>query len=158
MTQPYHDRADAASKRVLAALIALRDAVQKSGKLNGREYDGLGIQVNNAIKGEQGAQVHRDRLADNIHHLLNDGHPDNITVPPTEFDALALGIVLTVARLRKHRAPDELDTYDAGLLGGTTSYTVEDWHDYIRSELAQAHDFYQSQIDGLNAAPEHAHG
>jgi len=33
----------------LAALVALRDVVRDSGKLNGMEYDALGVQVNRAI-------------------------------------------------------------------------------------------------------------
>jgi hypothetical protein len=37
------------------------------------------------------------------------------------------------------------DCYDAGLLGDFGGGNVEWWQDYIRSELARAHDFYQSQ-------------
>lgn len=32
-----------------SALIAFKDAVESSGKMNGREYIGLGIQINDAI-------------------------------------------------------------------------------------------------------------
>lgn len=43
----------------------------------------------------------------------------------------------------------ELDRYDAGVLGGTDDSPTCWWHDYIRSELDSAHDFYQQQVDGL---------
>jgi hypothetical protein len=39
----------AAAPDLYAALRALRDAVKASGKLEGREYVGLGIQVNDAL-------------------------------------------------------------------------------------------------------------
>lgn len=39
----------------------------------------------------------------------------------------------------------ELDAYDAGLLGDYGGGDVEWWHDYLRAELARAHDFYSSQ-------------
>jgi hypothetical protein len=35
-----------------------------------------------------------------------------------------------------------VDTYDAGLLNGLGGGDVDWWHDYIRAELARAHDFY----------------
>jgi hypothetical protein len=41
-----------------------------------------------------------------------------------------------------------LDTYDAGLLPSYDG-NFEWWQDYVRSELARAHDFYQSQVDNL---------
>lgn len=41
-----------------------------------------------------------------------------------------------------------LDAYDAGYLNAHGGGNVEWWHDYIRSELDRAHDFYQSQLDG----------
>lgn len=41
----------------------------------------------------------------------------------------------------------DLDTYDAGLLGGDEWATVEWWHDYMRSELARAHEFYADQFE-----------
>jgi hypothetical protein len=44
---------------------------------------------------------------------------------------------------------DELRAYDAGLLGGIAEWSVSDWHDYIRSELARAHDFYADQFEAL---------
>lgn len=42
---------------------------------------------------------------------------------------------------------ESIDTYDAGLLGGDTSWPVEYWHDYLRSELARAHEFYAAIIE-----------
>ena len=42
-----------------------------------------------------------------------------------------------------------LDCYDAGLLSDYGGGDVGWWQDYIRSELARAHDFYQSQADAL---------
>lgn len=39
-----------------------------------------------------------------------------------------------------------LDRYDAGLLNDFGGGNVEWWQDYIRAELGNAHDFYQSQI------------
>lgn len=41
-----------------------------------------------------------------------------------------------------------LDTYDAGLLGDGGGGDVDWWQNYLRAELAAAHDFYQSQVDG----------
>ncbi|MDO2946978.1 hypothetical protein M8828_01145 [Aeromonas simiae] len=40
----------------------------------------------------------------------------------------------------------ELDAYDAGHLNDYGGGNVGWWHDYIRSELNRAHDFYQSQF------------
>ena len=40
----------------------------------------------------------------------------------------------------------ELETYDAGYLNDFGGGNVSWWHDYIRSELGRAHDFYSSQI------------
>lgn len=40
----------------------------------------------------------------------------------------------------------ELDAYDAGHLNDYGGGNVGWWHDYIRSELDRAHDFYQSQF------------
>lgn len=42
-----------------------------------------------------------------------------------------------------------LDPYDAGLLGGDDDSPTCWWHDYIRSELAAAHDFYEAHIEGV---------
>jgi len=47
----------------------------------------------------------------------------------------------------------QLDCYDAGLLGYEHLPNAEQWHDYIRSELARAHDFYQDQFDNLCSPP-----
>ncbi len=43
---------------------------------------------------------------------------------------------------------DELSAYDAGLLNDYGGGDVGWWQDYIRAELARAHDFYQSQLSG----------
>ena len=43
------------------------------------------------------------------------------------------------------RQPLTLDFYDAGLLNDFGGGNVDWWQDYIRAELNQAHDFYQSQ-------------
>jgi len=50
----------------------------------------------------------------------------------------------------------EPDCYDAGLLGDFGGGNVEWWQDYIRAELARAHDFYASQWPSATpaAAPE----
>ena len=41
----------------------------------------------------------------------------------------------------------ELDEYDAGLLGSGGGGDVDWWQDYLRAELARAHEFYQSQVE-----------
>lgn len=46
----------------------------------------------------------------------------------------------------------DLATYDAGLLGDYGGGNVEWWQDYLRSELATAHEFYQLQVMA-SAAP-----
>lgn len=46
-----------------------------------------------------------------------------------------------------------LEPYDAGRLGGDDNSPTCWWHEYIRSELAAAHDFYQQQVDAASAAP-----
>lgn len=40
----------------------------------------------------------------------------------------------------------ELKPYDAGLLAEYGGGNVEWWQDYIRAELARAHEYYQSQF------------
>lgn len=54
--------------------------------------------------------------------------------------------------------PDELSLsyYDAGLLGDGGGGDVGWWHDYMRTELDHAHEFYQSQVDA--AAPSAPQG
>ena len=51
------------------------------------------------------------------------------------------------AALEAQRVPvvGEPDCYDAGLLGDFGGGNVKWWQDYIRAELARAHDFYASQ-------------
>lgn len=53
-----------------------------------------------------------------------------------------------VEQLRAYKAADghELDPYDAGYLNDFGGGNVGWWHDYIRAELARAHDHYTSQI------------
>lgn len=41
---------------------------------------------------------------------------------------------------------EELDAYDAGLLGDGGGGNVEWWQDYIRAELDRAHSFYNQQL------------
>ena len=48
----------------------------------------------------------------------------------------------------------EPDCYDAGLLGDFGGGNVEWWQDYIRAELARAHDFYASQWPVATPAAE----
>jgi hypothetical protein len=52
----------------------------------------------------------------------------------------------------------QLHAYDAGLLGGYGGESVGWWHDYIRAELARAHDHYAGQhsalLDALDAAED----
>lgn len=43
------------------------------------------------------------------------------------------------------------DRYDAGLLGNAGGGDVEWWHDYIRTELERAHDFYSDECFALAA-------
>ena len=43
--------------------------------------------------------------------------------------------------------PESIDTYDAGLLGGGSSWSIEQWHDYLRYELSRAHEFYAATIE-----------
>jgi hypothetical protein len=45
------------------------------------------------------------------------------------------------------RKADAEHAYDAGLLGGNSKWRVDQWHDYLRVELARAHDFYQQLIE-----------
>lgn len=47
------ERAEKVNEKMLAALIALKDAVKASGEMNGREYDGLGAEVLSAINAGQ---------------------------------------------------------------------------------------------------------
>ena len=46
----------------------------------------------------------------------------------------------------------QLETYDAGLLNDYGGGKVEWWQDYLRAELARAHEFYQSQCEPVLAA------
>lgn len=72
-----------------------------------------------------------------IHHEAADA----IETLTTERDtALA-----RIAGMEAGEAPD-LDCYDAGYLGDDGGGNVEWWRDYIRCELAHAHDFYQEQV------------
>ena len=48
----------------------------------------------------------------------------------------------------------EPDCYDAGLLNDFGGGNVEWWQDYIRAELARAHDFYASWLPGAITAAE----
>ncbi len=50
---------------------------------------------------------------------------------------------------------ESLATYDAGLLSDYGGGDVSWWQDYIRAELARAHEFYESQA---LASPEHNGG
>ena len=43
----------------------------------------------------------------------------------------------------------ELEAYDAGVLGGDDDSPTCWWHDYIRSELDAAHEFYQEQVNSI---------
>lgn len=43
-------------------------------------------------------------------------------------------------------AVERVASYDAGLLSDYGGGNVEWWQDYIRAELARAHDFYESQL------------
>lgn len=55
---------------------------------------------------------------------------------------------------REAQEPVALDCYDAGLLNDFGGGNVEWWQDYIRAELARAHDFYQSQAAPSREVPE----
>jgi hypothetical protein len=58
------------NRAVLDALIALKDAVAQSGKLNGKEYDSLGIQVNNAIAAA--TQADTFKIVQNLEQAIKD--------------------------------------------------------------------------------------
>ena len=66
-------------------------------------------------------------------------------------DVVAVKPLWTIAALRAERDGAQpvasLAAYDAGLLSEFGGGNVEWWQDYIRGELARAHEFYQSQID-----------
>lgn len=51
----------------------------------------------------------------------------------------------------KHEEAVMLDCYDAGLLSDFGGGNVEWWQDYIRAELARAHDHYSEQLAALIA-------
>ena len=57
-----------------------------------------------------------------------------------------LPVVECVSRLASRGGVPELEPYDAGFLSDYGGGNVDWWQDYIRSELARAHDFYQSQL------------
>lgn len=46
-----------------------------------------------------------------------------------------------------------LDAYDAGLLNDYGGGDVGWWQDYLRAELARAHDHYVAQIEAFDAQP-----
>ena len=48
----------------------------------------------------------------------------------------------------------DLEPYDAGLLSRHGGGDVSWWWDYMRAELARAHEFYQSQVDHLPEVPD----
>lgn len=54
--------------------------------------------------------------------------------------------------------PIILDCYDAGLLSDYGGGNVEWWQDYIRAELARAHDHYQAQFDAATSAAPQSDG
>ncbi len=43
-----------------------------------------------------------------------------------------------------------LEHFDHDLQGGDPSWTVDEWHDYIRSVLVEAHDYYEAQVQDLD--------
>jgi len=45
----------------------------------------------------------------------------------------------------------KIECYDAGWLSNFGGGDVEWWYEYIRAELARAHDFYQAQITAHEA-------
>lgn len=47
-----------------------------------------------------------------------------------------------------------LEPFDAGLLGGHSGCSTEWWHDYIRSLLASAHDFYAAMLSARPTPPD----
>lgn len=61
------------------------------------------------------------------------------------YDAKEIANAAIAARPSLSAQAVELDTYDAGLLNDFGGGNVEWWQDYIRAELARAHDYYQSQ-------------
>lgn len=51
-----------------------------------------------------------------------------------------------------------IDTYDAGLLADFGGGDVSWWHDYLRVELARAHECYEQQLTALTAERDAANG
>lgn len=83
----------------------------------------------------------------NVLHML--AHDGQVT-PAYANDAkkvLAATPAQCLAQVRADAVSSlSLDCYDAGYLNDFRGGNVGWWQDYIRSELASAHDFYQSQV------------
>lgn len=61
---------------------------------------------------------------------------------------LEIGVGRPVANVGAAEAPERgIEAYDAGLLSDYGGGDVGWWQDYIRAELARAHDFYAHQIE-----------
>ena len=61
---------------------------------------------------------------------------------------LAIARVSELERENERLRNITLDAYDAGQLNNYGGGDVSWWHDYIRSELDRAHDFYITQLEG----------
>lgn len=87
-----------------------------------------------------------------IHYLFLEGtnivlaHVGNSPNSPQHARILAGAWNQLVDIASVEPASFSLDAYDAGLLGDGGGGDVSWWHDYIRSELDRAHEFYSDQL------------
>ncbi len=94
---------------------------------------------------------------DGVCDALNEHWPQWSSRPTNGAACATLAIADMAKAARTHPAPSvpgdvALDCYDAGILNDFGGGNVEWWQDYIRAELGNAHDFYQSQIDAAMLA------
>lgn len=149
----------------LEAVTKQRDAAYVMAGKSGLERDKFAQQLKAANRKIaamaellRGASPFLDYVQSGACHISNDDVSEAIELSDRIAAALA-------GELPDHFAGAgkmvELNAYDAGYLNDFGGGNVGWWHDYIRSELDRAHDFYQSQlVDGnhveqtLAMAPE----
>lgn len=95
-----------------------------------------------AAQPQQIGFVHRDRIGNPSTSLISDLTYRAAVEDPDDY-------VPVYMQPQAAQVDDAvvLDCYDAGHLNDHGGGNVGWWQDYIRAELARAHDFYQSQID-----------